>query len=405
MGKIASLPDFVVSSVQSHMNTWSDCVSDISRIRFPGGTKHIAEPATEILLDKVIGQLSSSPVTIPDQHTLKSLFIGVFHCEPDFIFSQSYKKATVDFLKKVRCYDNFISTEEIYQAIRNLWIANSIQYLLGLEVRLSEPLFAYSMLYPYTDNLLDGNELDVEEKKEFNARFRKKLAGEEVVAKLKLEARIFEMVSIIEKYYSRIRHKVVYDSLLAIHDAQGNSISLNHDEIKSLSKVIRISFEKGGTSVLADGFLAAGNLTHDQAHFLMGFGIMLQMLDDLQDLQDDYLHHQQTLFSVLVDHSILDEPASKLLDFIMKICSYGESVFPGKDNFFNIIRNCSITLLSRAAHKNKAFFSSGFIDILEKETGHSGSFYARQNEKIRTIDKDEVEKYLQHILDTEGERT
>jgi hypothetical protein len=45
--------------------------------------------------------------------------------------------------------------------------------------------------------------------------------------------------------------------------------------------VVGISFEKGGTSVLADGYLVAGSLTAAQPDWIFGFGVLTQLLDDL----------------------------------------------------------------------------------------------------------------------------
>ena len=40
--------------------------------------------------------------------------------------------------------------------MRNVWIGNNLQMLLGVPVCLTQGLFAYSMLYPVTDNVLDA---------------------------------------------------------------------------------------------------------------------------------------------------------------------------------------------------------------------------------------------------------
>ena len=59
---------------------------------------------------------------------------------------------------------------DIFQAIRNVWIMNSIQILYNMEVKLTPSIFAYSMLYPYSDNYLDDANISVGEKVEFNKK-------------------------------------------------------------------------------------------------------------------------------------------------------------------------------------------------------------------------------------------
>ena len=48
-----------------------------------------------------------------------------------------------------------MTLQEIGQAMRNVWIMNISQVLLNVEVKFTNAIFAYSMLYPYTDNILD----------------------------------------------------------------------------------------------------------------------------------------------------------------------------------------------------------------------------------------------------------
>ena len=51
-----------------------------------------------------------------------------------------------------RKFDDDLPIGDIMQAMRNVWISNALQLLFGKEVYYSKANFAYSMLYPYTDN-------------------------------------------------------------------------------------------------------------------------------------------------------------------------------------------------------------------------------------------------------------
>ena len=82
----------------------------------------------------------------------------------DIILSNDFKEATKEFVKRARYFDPSISLNDIYQACRNVWIMNGVQQMLGLPVRLTPAVFAYSMLYPYSDNYLDNPDIPAENK-------------------------------------------------------------------------------------------------------------------------------------------------------------------------------------------------------------------------------------------------
>src|SRR5208283_2675375 len=187
-----------------------------------------------------------------------------------------------------RRFDPSISPDDIFQATRNAWTAGGLQVLLGREMRLTPAIFAYSMLYPYTDNYLDDEGVPSEDKRKFAARIRRRLSGEMIAPVREGEATLWQLFEMIEGQYSRAGWPQVYASLLAIHQAQENSLrqrasppSLHGPDI------IKLSFEKGGASVLADGHLAAGTLSCEEAQLVFAWGALLQLVDDLQDLRPD----------------------------------------------------------------------------------------------------------------------
>ena len=100
----------------------------------------------------------------------------------------------------------------------------------------------------------------------FNHRFQRRLQGEDVRPANAYEATISQLVGMIESQWDRARYPQVYESLLAIHAAQARSLGLVAPGASPYElDVLGISFEKGGTSVLADGYLVAGWLTPEQA--------------------------------------------------------------------------------------------------------------------------------------------
>ena len=96
----------------------------------------------------------------------------------DFFIESGYANITEKFIDKVKAFDPKMGVYDIFQAIRNVWIMNSIQILFDMEVKLTPSIFSYSMLYPYSDNYLDDSSISVGDKIEFNKKFRRWLTGE-----------------------------------------------------------------------------------------------------------------------------------------------------------------------------------------------------------------------------------
>ena len=215
-----------------------------------------------------------------------------------------------------RRFDPSISPADVFQATRNAWTAGGLQVLLGREMRLTPAIFAYSMLYPYTDNYLDDEGVPSEDKRKFAARIRRRLSGEMIAPVREGEATLWQLFEMIEGQYSRAGWPQVYASLLAIHQAQENSLrqrasppSLHGPDI------IKLSFEKGGASVLADGHLAAGTLSCEEAQLVFAWGALLQLVDDLQDLRPDRREGALTIFTQAAGRVPLDELTTRTLSF------------------------------------------------------------------------------------------
>jgi hypothetical protein len=194
-------------------------------------------------------------------------------------------------------------------------------------VRLTPAVFAYSMLYPYTDNYLDDPSIPEQTKSTFNGRFARRLAGHAIEPTSSQERTIWDLVGLIEGQFERLQSPQVFESLLAIHRAQEKSLRLLRRNASPYEvDVLGIAFEKGGTSVLADGFLVAGSLTPAQAEFLFGYGAFLQLADDLQDVESDRDSGLLTVFSQADGHWPLDTLTDKTFAF-------GSHVLQGIDSF------------------------------------------------------------------------
>lgn len=81
----------------------------------------------------------------------------------DNFFTES-ERVTKRFVSEANDFDPSLSQDDIHQALRNLWVFNSLQMLMGMDVCLTSSSFAYSLLYPVTDNGLDDNKRTPDEK-------------------------------------------------------------------------------------------------------------------------------------------------------------------------------------------------------------------------------------------------
>lgn len=222
-----------------------------------------------------------------------------------------YVSATEQFIKRARLLWPDMPNSEIFQALRNIWIMIAIQILAKLPVVLTDAMFAYSMLYPLTDNVIDHPDLTKVEKMAFVKRLGLRLEGIHVESTSKHEKDAFDMVALIETTFNRIEYPDVYTSILMIHDAQNKSIAQQYSTLGE-TELMQLSFEKGAASVVADGYLVLGHLTDDFLEFLTAYGIVLQLADDLQDIETDASNNHKTLFNTTNSPLALSEITEKL---------------------------------------------------------------------------------------------
>ena len=199
----------------------------------------------------------------------------VLNVSPDFIDHMIVKKVFSEssrFGEEVHKCDAQLSELEEFQAGRNVWAAFGLQLtLLESEADCNSAIRGYSMLYPYSDNFLDAKDVALEEKNAFQEKFRTWLAKGDIDEverpKGRMEEEVLKQVKFVEETWDRTAHPTVFFSLLAIHDAQTVSMEQHCNiEDASFSKILEITCFKGGTSVLADLYCAAGNKVH---HYLL----------------------------------------------------------------------------------------------------------------------------------------
>lgn len=311
-------------------------------------------------------------------------------------------KSTKIFIKEAKEFDENLSYSDIGQAMRNVWIINILQAAFGEKVEFSKGIFGYSMLYPYTDNYLDNTEIDISEKEKFNFSFKKRLNGECIEGKNDYEKAVYRLVSCIEETFKREDYSDLYKSLLLINEGQIKS--LRQQEVISIpyeEDILGISIEKGGSSVVVDGFLTKGKLDNDEIAFCVFYGFLLQLADDLQDVKSDITNNHMTIMSQLAPKYELDKISNKLINFTITVlnntsCFKGENINELKE----LIKTNCIMLILFSVILSKEFFSSNYINIIEEYLPFSIKYIENIKFKLRKkVKKVEFEDALNFILD------
>ena len=302
----------------------------------------------------------------------------------DIILSDEFRNVSKDFFYQARAFGPELSPENIYQGLRNVWIMNGLQLMMNLPVEITPSIFAYSMIYPYSDNFLDDPNISGKEKKDFSERFNSRLHGENITPLNHTETQLFALVNMFEKQYDRKQFPEVYQSLYAIQKGQTDSLRLLKQNGLADSEICRICFEKGGASVLADGYLVAGKLPqlHEQA--LFGYGIYLQLLDDIQDIKEDADTNMKTMCTSLKSRN--------LGEFVNRTIHFGRAALEemkcfeaaNVDVFLKLMNRSIETMIIESVGLNESGFSENYLLEIEKVSPLHFDFIRRKKSQSKS---------------------
>ncbi len=376
---------------------WYSCNSDdsIEPQRYPLVIKLANENKLSSTLEWLGGQLDSmdmdqsrrKQLSLESSDRMRALgreVLGFTDEQLNCFEELGIDKSLEYFYHQARAFDPTISESDIYQAGRNVWTANYLQALLEIPVQLTPSIFAYSMLYPLSDNYLDEPSRSRAEKAGFNQRFLAWLRGESAAPLNVHEEKIFALVQMVEGQYARDKFPQVHDSLLAIHQAQDKSMRLPQAPVEPNSvDVVGMTFEKGGTSVLADGFLAAGELTEAEMKVIFNYGAFAQLMDDQEDIEKDLKERSITLFTKAANAGKVDRTMNRVFCF-------ARQVLKGLDQFENDqvrpLKQCSLKgidlLLIDAALRTEKFYSKKYLAQLEVFFPFRFKYMKKVREKI-----------------------
>lgn len=293
--------------------------------------------------------------------------VGLDATSMKLLLDDGFCEATSDFIERAREFDSNLKMDDICQALRNVWIMNCVQKLAANKVEMTPSVLAYSLLYPYTDNYLDANSVSSGRKQQVNQRFERRLAGERLEACTAYENKLFRLVDLIEGQFDRRKNPRVYTGLLGIQNAQEKSL-LQHGRngVENCRDILGISIEKGGSSVLADAYLVNGNLTSEEAFFIFGFGVLLQLLDDLQDAAADRNCRHITIFSRQAESHSMESNTNRLINFAMKVLD-DDSCFmtPGAITIKNLMKKSILFLILGAVSCNSKMYGKSYLSRIE----------------------------------------
>ena len=315
---------------------------------------------------------------------LLKLAFGLEERHLQAIRSYRFIEVAQEFAHQARRFDPAIGLDEIVQASRNVWSVNLMQLLFGLPVEVTPAIFAYSMLYPYTDNYLDDPGVPEDTKRLFNQRFRLRLAGQPLQPENHPEQAICRLMEMIENAFERSRYPQVYESLLAIHSAQERSMALQHTGASPYEvDALEICFEKGGTSTLADAYLVAGELTGTQREFAFYYGCVTQLVDDLEDVHSDAQAGIMTVFSQTAGRWPLDGVTNRALHFSLGMVAdmqrFGaSSLEPLKE----MIQVSLCPLLIDSIGRARQFYSPAYLQAVQEHFPFRFKYLYKQRKKL-----------------------
>lgn len=373
-----------------------------------------SQKKSEKELDKLIDTLSTHLKKYPSDFVLRRMWVKkgeVFlqnTLEKDNIFKlekmdvkdrKKFLGITKQFIRDARKFDDDLPISDIMQAMRNVWISNALQLLFDKEVYYSKANFAYSMLYPYTDNYLDNTNINEIDKVLFNNWLEKRLLGEQIKPNNYHESKVSQMIDYIESVYPREKFKEVYESLLLIFKSQVKSLK-QQDRKSNLceEELLSISIEKGGSSVLVDGYLISGLMTKEEIEFCIGYGFLLQVSDDLQDIKEDLKFNHETVMTETIKNGTLDKITNKLINFTIELID-GFKINNKNESVITMIKNDCLMLILFSVVYNAEFFSKEYIKEIEKFIPYTISYSLEIKEKFKNVDVLNNEDEYKEMID------
>jgi len=266
------------------------------------------------------------------------------------------------FLSLARKFDPDLTVADLGQAVRNYLVYTMFLEMLDKKQSCTSAIFGYSMLYPITDNFIDSKK-SIEEKREYNNLIQDKIKGMPTKELSIHDTQTCRLLSEIEATYPRDSYEDIYGGLLQMLEAQRESlIQQKDDKILSMEERLDISLYKGGVSVLIDRYMADEDVDEADMIFYLGFGFVLQLADDLQDITSDLTEHSQTLFTLEQEYDKTEMLVNQLINFTHQLFSNHKTE---KEHFQRFMLRCSIYLILMSVQMSQEHFHKEYLQKLE----------------------------------------
>lgn len=253
-------------------------------------------------------------------------------------------------VRRVRRFDPALTLMAMGQALRNYIVYAIFLELNGLPQRCTANIFAYSMLYPYTDNYIDAPGRSREELSHYIKLIEDQILGKNVDAVTEHDRKTVELLSLVKASYEE--PKDIDMKLLLLLEAQVDSQKqtdlenpLTDDEL------LMVTLLKGGLSVLLDRYFIGLPLTENDYEFYYSLGFLLQLCDDLQDISVDREEGCRTVFSTCQSKEETVQNVNRLFHFVKKRFDSYDCVRKEFKNFF--MQNCLLLILTSAARSRE----------------------------------------------------
>jgi len=276
---------------------------------------------------------------------------------------QAFWRETRHFIQRTRDFDNKLSMENIWQAIRNFFIYAVIVDLQGNEQNCEDPIFSYSLLYPYTDNFIDDNRKRKEEKESYNEMIKRTICGEAVEAGGECEKKTQKLLMNLLSFDGFSDIEEIRNALLLILDAQMKSMIQQRNIGLTYDDTLQVSVYKGALSVYVDYLFASLDRRDEDTDFYLKFGFLLQVIDDLQDICDDLKDESKTLMTYHYTEGSLEAVVNKLLHYTNAIF---QGFFPKNSKLKEFMMQNCFTIILITVASNQAYFSRKYLKEIER---------------------------------------
>ena len=344
----------------------------------------------------------------------RSLF-SVLHSEEfgeDFDFYWSLLKKlmahSISFFKQTeeQALDKTLSPRDKYRALTNYWANITIICLLrDDDFAPGDDAYAYSYLYPYTDNIMDMLRMPQDHvdqsvplnnvKQHVVKNIQEQLETRKMPINMAFEGgkeerqgelRVYELIDMIVRNIDVPSKSGLIDSMKIINYAQYHSLKQEclfddmQTEYQALSKkkkkeIFDITVFKGAAAVIPNAYMTIPNLNREQANLAAIIGYVTQFVNDIDGIEEDLKEKRFTPANMAyLKYGNIDKYIVRLLSTIKSLkCDISRYTNVSKskisilsDVFLTSVKNRVIYAHSRSPN---GLLSSTLIQIVEKQLG------------------------------------